>query len=443
MMEKFDVLVIGGGVGGNAVALGSASQGKKVAIVEERDWGGTTINRGSTPKRALLVGAEAHYKLRQLFNDVQPLTWQQMFNHSAAVTMSANQRFSERLNDANVTKIEGHAQFVDDKTIEVAGNQYYGEKVVIATGAHPRMLDFPGSNYLQHSASFLKNSNMPDNITIIGAGIISFALASIASEAGISVTIVQHDNLALKLFDPELVQILVSQLQKNGVEFKFNTNVTSIEKGTDNIFTVNTDKGSFETKDVYCVIGRIANIDDLNLDQTGVDVNERGIKVSDELQTSNPDIYALGDCCDAPVPKLSSYAIFQGKYLARSLNDANSFEIKYPIPAMTVFSLPKLGRVGMSVQEGSQNLDYQIKQIKIGEFQTYARNGDDIATMKVVVNKGSQRIVGAEILSQNADQLVDFLSLLIQQRITADDLTQQLFAYPSVASDLYGIWQSK
>jgi len=442
-LQTFDVLIIGGGVGGGAAALGLVARGYNVAIIEERDWGGTTINRGSTSKRALLASAETHYRLAQLRQPVLPLDWSEMAAHSAAVTTAANQRYGARLVSSGVTTIEGHATFVDSQTVKVHGEQYRAEQIILATGARPRMLSFPGDQYLEHGASFLKSASLPKNITIIGAGIISFALASIATEVGTKVTIVQHNQRALGIFDHELVQKLVHRLENAGVDFKFDNTVQEITRKATSKYEVATDKTVFETNAVYCVAGRIPNVEDMNLSAVGVNFNERGIQVDEKLQTSNPHIFAMGDCCDAPVPKLSNYAIYQGKYLGKSLRSAARFSIKYPVPALTVFSLPKLGQVGVSVQKASQQKNLEVKNLDLSKWQTYARNGDNLAQMKIVVNKGSQQVVGAEVLSQDADYLVNYLSLLMQQHISTNDLSEQLFAYPTQASDLYGIWQSK
>lgn len=442
-MRIFDALIIGGGVGGGAVALSLAARGYQVAIIEERDWGGTTINRGSTSKRALLASAETHYRLTQLHQPVLPLDWSKMATHSASVTTAANQRYGNRLVVAGVTTIEGHATFVDSKTVRVHGKQYQANRIIVATGARPRMLSFPGDQYLEHSASFLKSAALPKNITIIGAGIISFALASIATEAGTKVTIVQHNQRALGIFDRELVQKLIRRLSTAGVDFKFDNTVKMITRQSSDAYEVTTNKGTFRTQAIYCVAGRIPNVEDLNLASVGVQFSKKGIKVDEKLQTTNPHIFALGDCCDAAVPKLSNYAIYQGKYLGASLGNAARFSIKYPISALTVFSLPKLGQVGISVQNAAHQKDLEVKKIDLNKWQTYARNGDNLAQLKLVVNKGSQQIVGAEVLSQDADYLVNYLALLMQQHINADDLGRQLFAYPTQASDLYGIWQSK
>ena len=442
-MQIFDALIIGGGVGGGAAALNLVARGYKVAIVEERDWGGTTINRGSTSKRALLASAETHYRLSRLGQPVEPLDWSKMATHSASVTTAANQRYGNRLVSSGVTTIEGHANLIDSQTIKVHGEKYQAKWIILATGARPRTLLFPGNQYVKHSASFLKSAVLSPNITIIGAGIISFALASIASEAGAKVTIVQHNQRALGIFDRGLVKKLIQRLSDAGVEFKFDNTVQSITLKSANNYEVVTDKTTFQANAIYCVAGRVPNVEDLNLSSVGVQFNEHGIKVDEKLQTTNPHIFALGDCCDVTVPKLSNYAIYQGKYLGSSLGSAVRFSIKYPVTALTVFSLPKLGQVGISVQKANQQKNLEVKDIDLSDWQTYSRNGDNLSQMKLVINKGSQQIVGAEVLSQDADYLVNYLSLLMQQKVSADDLRQQLFAYPTQASDLYGIWQSK
>lgn len=447
-MTKFDVIVIGGGVGGTTVANGLAVKGRKVAIVEERDWGGTTINRGSTPKKALLAIAETHHQLTRLqgngFDSVPPINWRTAGNIRDQLIMDESTRTKTRLLDNGVTTIEGHATFLDAHTITVQGETYQADQIVLATGAKPRPLHFPGQQYVGHSATLLRAHELPQRILILGAGIIAFALASIASEAGADVLIVQHDDAALRAFDQEFVGTLMTQLAQQNVTFSFDTQVTAITK-TSTGLTVQLDhqnKHEIVTADaVYNVTGRVPNIAGFGLETVALRQSPHGIQVSSTLQTSQPSIWAVGDCSDAPVPKLSSYAIYQAKYLVTQLTRPDQYPIDYPVPAMTVFSLPKLGQVGVSTQaaEGQPNA-YTIQAIDAATWQTYARLNQRPTQLKLVKRNSDQRIVGMTVLGDQADNLVNDFALLLNGKIDGPELQKMIFAYPAMADDLFGMW---
>lgn len=445
MTAHFDCLVIGGGVGGTTAAGILAAQGKRVAIVEARDWGGTTINRGSTPKRALLAVAALHHELARFkdrgFTTVPPIDWDSAGLTRDRLIMDESTRTKERLLDAGVTTLEGHATFVDAHTVMVGGTAYAADRFIIATGAQPRALTFPGNAYVAHSATLLRSHQLPAHIVILGAGIIAFALASIAAEAGAQVTVIQHDDVALRAFDQDLVQVLITQLKAKHVTFLFDQQVTGIirEQGA---LTVSLRSAPAVVADaVYNVTGRVPAIGDLGLAGIGVAANAHGVQVDAHLRSTVPNIWAIGDSNDAPVPKLSSYAIFQAKYVAATLTQTAPFPIKYPIPAMTVFSIPKLGQTGVLVNEAKlKPTEYRLEQLDAANWQSFARDNEKPVLLKLVIRRSDETVVGATVLSDQADTLTNYFALLINAKVTRAQLQQMIFAYPSLADDLYGIW---
>lgn len=448
-MTHFDDIVIGGGVAGTTVANGLAANKRRVAIIEERDWGGTTINRGSTPKKALLAIAETHHQLVRLqgngFDTVPTINWRTAGNIRDQLIMDESTRTKTRLLANNVTTIEGHATVVDPHTISVQGTRYQADDLIIATGAKPRALTFPGSQYVGHSATLLRAHELPARIVILGAGIIAFALASIASEAGAQVTIIQHDKAALRAFDQPFVTKLMSQLKRQHVTFIFDAQVEQISKNdsTLNVKIVQADQTTDITTDAcYNVTGRVPNIDGFGLEDLPVQTSTHGIHVSATLHSTVPSIWAVGDCNDASVPKLSAYAIYQGKYLVRQLTGVDHYPIDYPVPAMTVFSIPKLGQVGVATQTAEQNANtYTIQSIDAANWQTYARFNQRPTLLKLVRRRSDGHIVGMTVLGDQADILVNDFALLLNGQIDETALQRMIFAYPSMADDLYGLWQ--
>ncbi|MFD1421467.1 dihydrolipoyl dehydrogenase family protein [Lactiplantibacillus songbeiensis] len=442
-MSAFDVIVIGGGVGGAGVALKAQAHGLKVAVIEQRDWGGTTVNRGSTPKKILLAAAEAHrqFRLTTFAATTPAIDWAKLAAYRDTVVTQTAVNFKARFQATGVTTYEGHAEFTDSHHVRVNGQLLQADKIVIATGAHPFELSFPGSQWVQHSGSFFRSEQLPVRLTILGAGIIAMAIASIANEAGANVTVVQHDAVALRGYDPELVARLVADLKQRGVIFRFNDEVAALAQTNHGLQVTTRTNATFETDAVYTALGRTANVADLHLEQAGVIYTSQGIQVEEQLQTTQSSIYAIGDCAAAGVPKLANYAIYQGKYVGDSLVAPVGFPIKYPMPVTAVFSLPRLAQAGVTVLQAQAEPDkYQIKEKSLAHWLNYQRQHDDQARLKLIINRQNQLVVGAEVYSATADELINELAILIQQRVSVARLHDLFLAYPSVATDLYGIW---
>lgn len=442
-MSTFDLIVIGGGVGGAGVAIKASAHGQKVAVIEQRDWGGTTVNRGSTPKKVLLAAAEAHrqFQLTTFTTAVPAINWPKLAAYRDEIVAQTQAKFKVRFQQNGITTYEGHAEFVDEHTITVNGRLLTATNFVLATGAHPYELTFPGSEMVQHSGAFFRSEQLPSCLLILGAGIIAFAMASIATEAGAKVTMVQHDDVALRGYDPELVALLMADLKRRGVDFRFGTEITQLVSANQQLKITTQTGGQLMTDAVYTALGRTANVTELQLDRAGVHFGRRGIQVDDRLQTSQPHIYAVGDCAAAGVPKLANYAIYQGKYLGDSLSAMTCFPIKYPLQVTAVFSLPRLAQAGMTVlQAQAEPKRYQVKTLMLANWLNYQREHDDQARLKLIINRQNQLVVGAEAYSYTADDLINYLAILIQRQLSVQQVHELFLAYPSTATDLYGIW---
>lgn len=441
MTQKFDTLVIGGGVGGAGAAMRAVTHGQSVAVIEQRDWGGTTVARGSTPKKVLLAGVEAHRSYRAQNGSVPPINWARLAGHRDAVVSQTQENFKARFQTAGITTFEGHAEFVSDRKVRVNGDVLEANDIVIATGARPREITIPGGQFIQHSGSFFRCHQLPKRLTILGAGVIAFAIAGIASEAGATVTLVQHNHVALRGFDRELVEKLIVSLAEQNVHLIYEDELASVEQQPTGL-QVTTKRGAkWSTDAVYTAMGRLANVEDLNLSAAKVAMTPEGIRVDDYLQTSNPHIYAVGDCAKTPTPNLANYAIYQGKYVGDLLNATQGFPIRYPLQASAVFSLPQLAQVGVGVTAARQNpRKFALQAIDLSRWLTYQRSYDQEAELLLVINRQSGQVVGAEAISYQADVLINYLAVLMQQHITPEQLHDTFFAYPSAAADLYGIW---
>lgn len=443
----FDTIIIGSGVAGIAAAKRLVQNGEKVAIVENWEWGGTVVNRGSTAKKVFLASEEVKQSVDHLlhkgFDSSLEIQWGQTAQFKNTIIKNNRQQLLDELDKLSITKINGQATFISAHEIEVNNQTYTSERFIIATGAHPRELEINGKEHFLYSHDFLDLDELPNDLIIVGAGIISFAFAGIANAAGANVHVLQHDNRALAAFDQELVHELIQILKQRGVHFHFNEPISDIELTSTNQYHIKTSNGlNLMTDKIFCVAGRLPNTQNLGLETIEVSYGDKGIHVNDYFQTTLPHIYAIGDCCDAPVPKLANYAVLQGHYAAKHLlgkkNDQPVGILNYPVPAMSVFSNPKLALAGMSTVEAELNPDeYQIVTIDMSSWLPYHRFNQATALAKLVIEKSNNTVVGITSLSDQADSLINYAALILNQKITKEEMEEYLFAYPTLATNLH------
>lgn len=432
-MEKFDTIIIGAGPAGLAAAYDLKSNGQKVAVIENNLWGGTCPNRGCDPKKVLLSGVEARDRMIQLqnkgFDEVPYVNWKQLENFKASFTDPVSEGSRAGLIKAGITAIDGQPKFLSKNTLKVSGEtEYQAAKFIIATGQRPSYLDIPGKEHLLSSTDFLSLKMMPKDITIIGAGYIAFELATIANATGAKVHIIHHNKRPLREFSEDFVLELVKQLEDKGVDFNFNVDTKKISVTPEGQYTVEADNFGLTTDLVIGATGRIPNADFLDLEKADVKYSNHGIEVDDHLQTSNSDIYAIGDVVATKQPKLTPVGGFEADYVSDILIGKTTEPIEFPLIPTVVYGSPKLAKVG--VQTASKIIDQDVTS-----WFTYSHTNEPKARIRVFLNEADQ-IIGATVLSNEADSMINLLTLAIKQHMSHSDVVKKIFAYPTAASDL-------
>ncbi|MFC4771561.1 dihydrolipoyl dehydrogenase family protein [Enterococcus hermanniensis] len=437
-MPKYDVIVIGSGPAGNAAAYALKEQGKNVAIIEADLWGGTCPNRGCDPKKMLMSGVEAKMRVERLtgkgFETSPEINWEELMAFKKSYTDSVPDSTQHGLASAKITTYHGTASFVDSKTIAVADQKLTAEQYLIATGQSPTVLPLEGKEHLRNSTDFLALEQLPKKVAFIGAGYIAFELAIIANAAGAQTHIIHHNDQPLKGFDRELVNQLVEHLEAAGINFHFNIDTQKIAKQAEGYQIIAND---FElTADlVIGATGRKPNIDHLALEKANVDYDKKGIKVNERLQTSQAHIFACGDVLAKNTPKLTPVAGYEASYVVEAMNGQVS-AIDYPLIPTIVFGDQRLARVGVSEKELAEHSEkYHTQTIDLAGWYTYQRINDQGAKIKFVYDE-ADKIVAITCLSQLADELINYLVILLTKQITHAELEKFIFAYPSPASDL-------
>lgn len=435
-MKKYDAVVIGSGVAGLSAAYGLREAGKTVLVAEEDLWGGTCPNRGCDPKKVLLSGVESRNRIKQLqnkgFDELPTVNWEELQAFKRTFTDPVPEDRKQQLSAAGIDHLTGTARFLDESTIEINGEKILADQFVLATGQRPMILPVEGKEYLKTSADFLSLSSLPKRIVFIGGGYIAFELATIAHAAGSEVTIVHHNQRPLKAFEESMVQILIDQMKKEGITFAFDVNTQKIVQEGDS-YRLIAEGTEIIADAIFCSTGRQPNMESLDLDKAKVETDKHGIVVNDYLQTSNPAIFACGDILSKRRPKLTPVATFEGNYVAQRMQDETYPAIQYPVIPTIVYASPKMAMVGITKSNAASS--DQVVEVDMTNWFTYHRVNEPIAKAQLTFDQRDQ-LIGASVLSEQADELIDDLTLLINQKMMKKDLDRYIMGYPTLASDL-------
>ncbi|MDZ7883653.1 MAG: NAD(P)/FAD-dependent oxidoreductase [Mycobacterium sp.] len=446
MSRTYDLIVIGAGMAGVAAADKCAAQGWRTVIVDSLPYGGTCALRGCDPKKILRRGAEIIDSARLMRGkgiDATGLTinWPDLMKHKHGFTDPVPQNMENSLAGSGVDTLHGHARFVGARQIEIDGAPYDADRFLIATGARPRPLDFPGHEHLIDSTDFLDLAALPARILFVGGGFVSFEFAHIAARAGSTAVIVDRGERPLKNFDPDLVELLVGRGREVGVDLRRTTTIAAVERG-DRGYQVTLERaGTFETIETDLVVhgaGRIAELADLALDAAGVEWDERGITVTGYLQsTTNPAVWAAGDSADTAGMPLTPVAVSEAKVAASNMINATTTIPDYAGVPTAVFTIPELVRVGMLEAEAREHgIDLAVHYSNTSGWYSNYRIGETTAAAKILIDRSNDQIVGAHLLGPEYGELVNTLGLAIKLGLTTRQLKAATAAYPTVGSDL-------
>jgi len=443
---NYDLIVIGAGMAGNAAANKCASAGWRVAIVDDLPYGGTCALRGCDPKKILRRGAEIIDSARLMSGkgidaDGLHINWADLMQHKLGFTEPVPANMERGLTGNGVETLHATATFTGTNSLDIDGVGYTADHFLIATGARPRPLDFPGADHLIDSTAFLDLVELPKRILFVGGGFISFEFAHIAARADSRPTIIDHGPRPLKGFDPDLVDLLVDRSTQAGIDTRTETSIVSVESdGSGYRVTVERD-GEHTTLEVDLVVhgaGRISELSRLGLEAAGVEYGPRGVDVAAHLQSiTNHAVYAAGDSADTPGMPLTPIAVFEGKIAASNMLKSATTVPDYGGVPTAVFTIPELARVGMLESEAvAAGIDLDVRYTDTSGWYSNYRIGETTAAVKILVDTSSDTIVGAHMLGPEYGELINFCALAIKLDLTARQLKSMTAAYPTVTSDL-------
>ncbi len=443
--KEYDLIVLGTGDAGQAVALAAAKEKWKVAIIEKKAVGGTCALWGCVPKKVLISGEElANFSQRMAAAGLSSKTtpdWSELMAFKHRLTRSFSQDSRSRLQKHGIDIYDGMASFVSEAAIRVGEVILQGGYIHIATGACPRPLGIPGEEFMTTSAEFLYLEELPQRLVFIGGGYISFEFAHLAARYGRHVTIIHRSAGVLKKFDPDLVALLVGASELLGITVATNQPPVRIEKKKDDLLVIVQADGMEKEYHANMVVhgaGRVPNIADLNLEAAGIETSQDGVVVNEYLQSiSNPRVYAAGDVAAGGLP-LTPVAMVEGKVAADNLiYGLKRRRADYRVVPSVVFTLPKLASVGLQEAEANrQGLQYDVKFRETADWLHNLRINEPFAGFKIIMDKSTGRILGAHLLDSHADDLINLFALAMQHNLTAADIKQVLYAYPTASSSV-------
>ncbi|RCW74936.1 dihydrolipoyl dehydrogenase family protein [Saliterribacillus persicus] len=445
MVQSFDLIVVGTGSAGSTAANKCKKAGWSVAIIDSRPFGGTCALRGCDPKKVLVGAAniveDTERMIGKGINQASSIQWHELMSFKKEFTSWVPEKSDEAFQDAGMKTFHGKASFVSENEIQVENDILRGEKILLANGATPTPLPIDGTEHLTYSDEFLDLEDLPEKIVFIGGGYISFEFAHIAARAGAKVDIIHRGEKPLKNFDSEQVGLLVDKSKEIGINVHLNTVVKSIKQREESYIVEGITNGENKQFDADIVVhgaGRIPAIDDLDLEKGNVKREEKGITVNEYLQSvSNPIVYSAGDAVATAGPPLTPIAGVESSMVASNLLKGNHNKPNYKGVPTVVFTLPKLASVGLS-EDAAKEKGFQInvKSIDLSSWFTYKRTNQKYARSKVILDKDSNKILGAHLISEEADELINHFATAIQLELTAKELKKIILAYPTAASHL-------
>ena len=444
-MREYDIIAIGGGSGGSATMNRAAMYGAKAAVIEGNIIGGTCVNVGCVPKKVMWYGAQVSETLKNYAADYGYTIGETSFdfktlrkNREAYIERS-RQAFSNNFNRNGVDYIEGYARFVDKNTVEVNGEHIRAKHIVIATGSYAFVPNVPGSELGGTSDDVFAWEELPESVSIIGAGYIAVELAGVLHGLGVKTDLFVRKGGPLRGFDQGIVEVLVEEMKKNGQPLHTHKVPQKLEKLDNGDIQIHFEDGTTHTSQkVIWAVGRKANVHQLNLEAAGVELTERGFIQVDEYQnTTTPGIYALGDVSGEK--ELTPVAIKAGRILAERLfNGKTDAKMDYELIPTVVFSHPAIGSIGLTQEQAEAK--YGVENIKVYQ-STFAGMYSAITVhrqmtkLKLITLGEEEKVIGLHGIGGGIDEMIQGFAVAVKMGATKADFDATVAIHPTASEE--------
>lgn len=444
MTEKYDYLVIGGGSGGIASARRAAEYGAKVAVFEAGAIGGTCVNVGCVPKKVMWNAAHLSEQLKHAhgygFDKASSsFDWPTLKRKRDAYIERLNGIYHRNLGNSGVTEIAAHARFIDNNTIEADGKQYTAPHILIATGGRPRYPGIEGAELGITSDGFFELELQPKKVAVVGAGYIATELAGVLQSLGSEVSLILRKESALRSFDHDIVALVMESIEASGIKVITNTQLAKVEQVDKKLnLTTDTGDGLSGYDCLIWAIGREPASDQIDINNTDMQIDERGFITTDKFQNTNIEgVYAVGDVSGRI--ELTPVAIAAGRRLSdRLFDNQKEAHLNYDKVASVIFTHPPIGTVGLSEHEAREQYGDDLK-IYTSRFVNmyYAVLEEKPPTYcKLICTGADERIVGLHIAGDAADEIIQGFAVAVKMGATKADFDNTVAIHPTAGEEL-------
>jgi len=445
MSNHFDMIAIGAGSGGLSVVERAAEHGKHTAIIENARLGGTCVNVGCVPKKITWYASNIAQTLHDAAGYGFDITlnnfdWSKLVAARAKYIRGINTWYTSYLTESSIEHISGTGKFVDARTVDVNGEIYTADHIVISTGGYPAIPDLSGKEHIITSDDFFTFRQQPMRIAVVGAGYIAVELAGLLNGLGSEVSLLLRKEHFLSSFDAMLRETLMDEMLNAGINIMPRTNIETIEKQPDGTFRMKCAGGvileGFDA--VLYAIGRTPNTALLNLETAGVKTDKHGYITTDFFQNTNvKNIYAVGDVTGRV--QLTPVAIAAARRLAdRLFNNMPDRRLDYYNVPTVIFSHPPIGTIGLTEDQARKEYGTAVKiyQTRFTAMYHAAADTEQRTAMKLVCVGPDERVIGCHIIGMGADEMLQGFGVAIKMGATKKDFDDCVAIHPTSAEEL-------
>ena len=436
----FDLITIGAGSGGVRASRIAAAYGARVAVVEERYLGGTCVNVGCIPKKLLVYASEYGAAFEEAGGFGWTLAparfgWSRLIANKNREIERLNGVYGELLTGAGATIIDGRAVVVDAHTVAVGARRLTTAHILVATGSWPVIPAIPGAEHAitSNEAFFLKQ--LPQSVILVGGGYIAAEFAGIFHGLGVKVTQLYRGALFLRGFDDDVRAKLAEEMRKRGVDLRFNADVKAIERSGAGVRASLGDGAELSADLIMYATGRAPNTRGIGLEQAGVELDAEGAVVVDRYsQSSQPNIYAVGDCTNRVM--LTPVAIAEGQAVAETLFNRKPTAVDYAAVPSAVFSQPSIGTVGLTEAQARHDLgDIDVYKSNFRPLRHTISGRDERTFMKLVVDRKTDRVAGCHMVGADAGEIIQGFAVALKCKATKADFDATIGIHPTAAEE--------
>ncbi|MCH7816316.1 MAG: glutathione-disulfide reductase [Proteobacteria bacterium] len=436
---EYDLFVIGAGSGGVRACRIAAGLGARVAVAEERYFGGTCVNVGCVPKK--LFSYAAHY--RDDLEDSRGFGWTASdiaFNWDTFITNKdkeikrLNGIYKAILDDNDVTVFQARACIQGPHEVLVEGRVVSARYLLLAVGGWPWIPAFTGSEYTISSNEIFHLPALPESMVIMGGGYIAVEFASIFSRLGCQTTLVYRRDKLLRGFDEEIREFITAEIGRS-VTLILNDDISKITKNNKGLSVSLNSGHEINCETVLVATGRRPMTANLGLENVDVELSATGaITVNAHFQTKEPSIYAVGDAIDRIA--LTPVALAEGQIVARALFSLEKQQMQYDNIATVVFCHPNLGTVGLSEQQAvAKGLDVDVFNATVKQLKHSLSGRDELSMIKLIVDKQSDRVLGIHMVGPDAGELIQGFAVAMNCGATKADFDRTIGIHPTLAEE--------